>query len=427
MKKTKIIIIFILWIVFGILVSKVNYQIKQTQNPVTQKTSLNIDTLIQSISSSIDTDAFRFNDKKYDRFEDIFDTLEENYYDQEKLQSWAMIQTAVKAFVNAIDDPYTVYMDAEQNSGFQEQLKGEDDFEWIWAVVTKKDYYVLIEEIIKWSPAYNAGLLALDRIVAVDKDLVKDLNINEAVAKIKGPKWTKVTLSIERIDRRSNNKEFLDIEVIRDKLKIPSVSTKILEWDSGKKFWYINISIIWEETEKILKQEIPELKEQNVEWIILDLRWNGGGFMPIAVKVASHFIPKNELVVTAKYKSFADEEYLSEGYWDFELMPIVVIVDHITASAGEIISLALQEQVNAKIVGTTTFGKWSIQTLQEYEDDASLKYTIGKRYSPSGKNIDKDGMTPDIEIEFDADRYLEDRTDNQLEKAKEVLVNMIEN
>jgi carboxyl-terminal processing protease len=137
-----------------------------------------------------------------------------------------MIQTAVKAFVDAIDDPYTVYMDSAQNSGFQEELKGETDLEGIGAVVTKKDYYIMIEEVIKSSPAYNAGLMVLDRIIYINTGSTKDLTVDQAVAKIRGPKGTKVKLSIERI-KKDGEKELVQKEVTRDRLIIPSVTSKV--------------------------------------------------------------------------------------------------------------------------------------------------------------------------------------------------------
>jgi len=150
-----------------------------------------LNSLISSISSTIDAKKLNLTPTlrdKYERFETVYEILQESYYDQEKLDSGVMIQKAVKAFVDAIDDPYTVYMDSEQNSGFQEELKGESDFEGIGAVVTKKDYYIMIEEVIKSSPAYNAGLMALDRIIFIDTGSTKDLTVNQAVAQIRGPK-----------------------------------------------------------------------------------------------------------------------------------------------------------------------------------------------------------------------------------------------
>lgn len=359
---------------------------------------------------------------KYERFDEIYNLLQNSYYDKEKLNSWLMIQSALKSYVDAIDDPYTLYMDIQQNSWFQTELKWEMNFEWIGAVVTKKDYYVMIEEVLKSSPAFDAWLIALDRIVMIDSWSTKDLDINQAVAKIRWPKWTKVKLIVERI-KKDGQKEVLEKEVLRDKVLVPSVTSEIFTWKN--KIWYINISIIWEETEKLLKQNINDFKNQNIKWIILDLRWNWWWLLPIAVEISSHFVPKDKVIVTAKYKIFNDEIYSSKWYSDLQNIPIVILVDWMTASAWEIIALALQEQIWAKLVWTQTFGKWSIQTMEEFTDTTSLKYTIWKRYSPSNKNIDKIWITPDYIIEFDKDKYIKDKIDNQLEKTKEVINQLI--
>jgi carboxyl-terminal processing protease len=215
----------------------------------------------------------------------------------------------------------------------------------------------------------------------------------------------------------------LEKEVLRDKVLVPSVTSEIFTWKN--KIWYINISIIWEETEKLLKQNINDFKNQNIKWIILDLRWNWWWLLPIAVEISSHFVPKDKVIVTAKYKIFNDEIYSSKWYSDLQNIPIVILVDWMTASAWEIIALALQEQIWAKLVWTQTFGKWSIQTMEEFTDTTSLKYTIWKRYSPSNKNIDKIWITPDYIIEFDKDKYIKDKIDNQLEKTKEVINQLI--
>lgn len=116
---------------------------------------------------------------------------------------------------------------------------------------------------------------------------------------------------------------------------------------------------------------------------------------------------------------------LSEWYADYQNIPMVVLVDGLTASAGEIIALALREDIGAQLVGTQTFGKWSIQTMDDFPDGASLKYTVGKRYAPNGENIDTTWATPDVVIDFDADQYTSKNIDNQLEKAKQVLATMI--
>ncbi len=358
---------------------------------------------------------FTLPEQDFSRFNEVLWVLNNFYYDKEKINTGKMINNALKAYVDGLEDPYTVYLDAEDNSGFMEDLKGENDFEGIGAIISKKDYYVLVEEVIKDSPAAKAGILPLDRIIMIWTGSTKDISINDAVKKIRWPKGSILWVIIERINK-DDSKELLEKQVIRDEITIPSVKSQIL----SDNIWYLEISIIWEETENLLKKELLNLQKNNIKGLIIDLRGNWWWFLPIAVEIASHFIPKNKLVVSSKYQELWEEKFYSQWY-NWPRVPIVVLVDTLTASAGEIIALALQEQVNAKIIWTTTFWKGSIQTMTDFLNGDSLKYTIGERYSPSWKNINKIWITPDIEIEFDWEKYNINNIDNQLEKAKEYL------
>lgn len=419
MKILKTLLILWIWAIFWILGIKIyswDLDIKQ------YLTNWKVDLVwIKNIFADKST---QIDESKYHRFDELYKILEADYFDQGKINSWKMLENAVKAYVDWIDDPYTVYLDSVQNSWFEQDLKWETDFEWIWAVVSKKDYYVLVEEVIKDSPAFKEWILALDRIVFVDTGSVKDLDINQAVDKIKWPQWSKVKLLIERY-KKSWSKELLEKNITRDKLNVPSVTSKILNWAKWKKIWYINISVIGEETDNLMRKEIGNLKDQWISGIIVDLRWNWWWFLPIAVDIASHFIPEWKIVVSAKYRSLWDETFKSKWFWQLENYPTVVLVDWITASAWEIIAMALQEQIWAKLIWEKTFGKWSIQTLEDFSDWTSIKYTIWKRYAPSGKNIDKEWVVPDLEVAFDMTWYLDNRIDSQLEKAQEVLNKMV--
>ncbi len=353
---------------------------------------------------------------KYERFESLDEILRWWYYDYEKINKEDMIRSAIKAYIDWIDDPYTVYMDAEQNSGFLGSLEWEENFEWIGAAVTKKEYYIQIEEVLKESPAFKAWLKPLDRIIMIDEQYVKDETLDQAVNRIRWPSGTEVNLTIERFEK-DDSREIFESKIIRENIKLPSVLSEIFVIND-KKIWYIEIFLIWEETENIFKKEVNILISEWIEWIILDLRWNGWWLMPIAVQIASHFIPKWNLVVSAKYKWYEDEKYYSKWFSEFEWMKTIVLIDSMTASAWEILAIALQEQAGAKLLWTNTFGKGTIQTLNEFKDWDSLKYTIWKRYPPSEKNIDNVWVWPDIIVEFNMENYLENSVDNQLEEAK---------
>ncbi len=424
MKKIHIVGIFLFGLLFGLVGPVIWSNVAFVHDPLLASNKVDISSIIGKIKDQLHAEEVGSLGQRYGRFEEVLDVLQLEYIEQDKVKVDMMIEDALKEFVDAIDDPYTVYLDAVQYSGLQQDLKGEGELEWIGAVVDKKEYYILIQEVLKKSPAAAAWLMPLDRVIAINGESVKDLDINQAVAKIRGPKGTQVTVSIERIDK-NEDKQLLDIVVTRDKISVPSVTHEIYTLGNKKTVWYINISVIGEETEKLLAKSIVDLTKNKVSGIVLDLRWNGGGFLPIAVQISSHFIPKGKLVVSTKYTWYPEEKMASLWYNDLTNLPVVVLVDGMTASAGEIIALALQEQIGARVVGTQTFGKGSIQTLYDFADGDSLKYTVGKWYAPNGENIDKTGITPDVVIEFDVDQYKANRKDNQLEEAKNIIQSMI--
>lgn len=360
--------------------------------------------------------------KKYERFEEIQQVLNQEYVDQKLLLSGekSMLNSAVKAYVDGLGDPYTTYLDAVEFSGLQHELEWEGQIEGIWAIVGKKEYYIQIEEVIKGSPAFKAGLLPLDRIIMIGTGETKNLTTYEAVSLIRGKKWTKVKFGIERPQNSWEN-QYLVIEVERDTIDVPSVRSKILTHDN-QKIWYIEISIFWEQTNKLLTRAISDSINENVSGIVLDLRGNGGGLLPVAVDLAGHFLEPWTLVVKTDFYTYQKADYRTKGFGELKEFPIVVLIDKMSASASEILALALREQgSNVKILGTSSFWKGTIQTLKDFDDQTSLKYTVGKRFWPQWTSIDKIGITPDIEVAFDMTGYIEKKIDNQLEKALEVL------
>ena len=238
--------------------------------------------------------------EKYSPIEKVYQILQREYFDKQLLQSGQqeMIKEAMKAYINGIGDPYTVYLDAESYSGLQQELEWEGHIEGIWAVVSKKDYYIQVEEVLKGSPAFEAWILPLDRIILIWTGETKGLTTSEAVSKIRWEKGTKINLFIERTTNSGSN-EYLEKEVTRDVINIPSVREKVINY-SWHKLWHLEVSIFWDQTNKLMNQAVKEFLNQKVEGIILDLRGNWWGLLESAVELAGHFIPKGEDVVIIK-------------------------------------------------------------------------------------------------------------------------------
>ena len=367
------------------------------------------------------------HESKYAKFSAIDEILEKEYYDDEILNDSKadMIEWALVGYVWAIDDPHTVYLRKEDNTELMNELENKAGFAGIWAVIEKQENYVVISEILKNSPAARAWLLPLDKIYMVEDKTLEDLTANEVVQLIRWEKWTEVTLFIERDWKNSEEDKRFLVTIERDDVSIPSVTSEIFEKD-GERLLYLEVSIISEKTTALLLEEVRDAVESvgKIDWIILDLRWNSWWYLEEAVKLLGHFFPKNEPLVKSKYKAFNDLDYNSEWRWELWNYPIVILVDQLTASAGEIIALKFQEEWKT-IIWMQTFGKWSIQAVENFKDGSSLKYTVWKWYSPNDVNIDKEWITPDIEVQRDYEKYKEDWTDNQLEAAKEELLKLI--
>lgn len=360
--------------------------------------------------------------EKYKRIEEVSFLLDKEYYNQDLL-SWKsieMMENATKAFVDWIWDPYTTYLDKEEFSWLQNELVWEDSIEWIWIVVWKKDYYLQVEEVVKETPAYKVWIQPLDRIVMIWTWEVQDLTVTQAVKKIRWPQWTTVDLFIERVNKKGK-KDYFQVEVTRDVIDVPSVKSKVYEKD-WIKIGYIEILTFWEQTNKLFTHAISEILSEKVKGVIVDVRWNGWWLLTSAVQLAWHFIPQWELIVKSKYKNYQDTDYLSKWFWELENMPTVVLIDGLSASSSEIFALALKEKQWAIIVWKQSYGKWTIQTLFDFDDGTSLKYTVWKRFSPNGNSIDDEWIIPDVEESVDITWYVENWIDSQLEKAKDVLI-----
>jgi len=368
-------------------------------------------------------------------FWEIYWIIKWEFYDIEGIKKQDLIDGMSKWLVKALWDKHSEYMTVKENEEFSKMLSG--DFEGIGAVVDKLDFGVKIERVLKWSPAEKFWLLKDDIIIEANKEKLEDLNLFEAVAKIKGPAGTKVLLKI----LRSWEKEALDIEVTRDKIKIPSIEEKYFEKEN---LWYIALNMFGEQTSSEFKKALKNIESKNPEGLIIDLRNNWWWYLISAVEILSNFIKNWELLVTTKYKNkLFNEVYNSANIWGTFDKKIVVLINGSSASASEITAWALREYNKAILVWEKSYGKGSVQKPFILDDGSMLKLTIAKWFTPHDKNIDKEWITPDIEAKILKQDYnideckkkkvckenLEQKDfevyDRQLEEAKKVLKNFI--
>ena len=348
-------------------------------------------------------------------FWEAWNDLEKYYVDKEKLDPQKMVYGAIDGMVKSIGDPYSGFMDPEMSNDFNSDMEGS--FEGIGAELGVKDGVLTIISPIDDTPAKRAGLQAGDKIFKIDGEVTNDMSIDEAVRKIRGPKGTKVVLTIVRTNGETKTEDF---EITRDTIELKSVIYEKKEGGIG----YIRINKFAEDTAREFNKEMTKAIADNSKGIVLDLRNNPGGYLNVSVEIASKFIPKGEVVVWEEERSGEKTAFKAIGGASFSEIPVVVLINEGSASASEILAGALRDDNESKLIGTKSFGKGSVQQLEDLEDNSSLRITIAKWLTPSGKSIHETGLDPDIEVEL-SDEDIENNNDVQLQRAIEELKNSI--
>lgn len=348
-------------------------------------------------------------DVDFNLFWNVWDLLKDKYVDKNQLDDKKMFYGALKGLAGSTGDPYTVFMEPKLAKEFSDDLAGT--FEGIGAEIGKKNDIITIIAPLADMPAEKAGLKAGDKIYAINGQSTASLAVDEAVSKIRGPKGTEVTLTIFRngLERPK------DYKIIRQVILVKSVRTQLRD----DQIFVITITNFNDDTVSLFKKAVQEAVEKNPRGIILDLRNNPGGYLETAIDVASEWID-NGVVVTEQFNSEKKNEYLNRGRARLKDFPTVVLVNQGSASASEIVSGALKDYNKATIIGEKTFGKGSVQTLEELKDGSSVKITVAKWLTPQGNNINEQGITPNIEINLTPDDYNKNK-DPQMEKAVEIL------
>ena len=319
-------------------------------------------------------------------FSDVLHIIEKDYVEETKSKD--LIYGAVKGMLETLD-PHSAFMPPNMFKEMQEETKGR--FEGLGIEITIKDSILTVVSPIEETPAHKVGILAGDQILKIDGESTKNFTLMDSVKRMRGPKGTKVTLTIMR-EGFTKPREFT---LVRDVIPVRSVRHELLE----KNYGYIRLSQFQEKTDSEFEKAMKALEEESkgtLKGLVLDLRNNPGGLLDQAVKIADRFIESGVIVSIKGRKEEEKKEWFAHPGGTVTQYPLVVLVNSGSASGAEIVAGAIQDHGRGILVGTQTFGKASVQTIIPLKDGSGLRLTTARYYTPNGRSIQAKGIVPDI-------------------------------
>lgn len=357
----------------------------------------------------------------FDLFWEAWNVLNEKFVTQNSSSTDEMYTSdqervfgAIQGMTQSLGDPYTVFLPPSENEAFSENISGE--FGGVGMEVGNRDGIITIISPLKGTPAEAAGVEPGDRILAIDGESTENTSLQAAVQKIRGEVGTEVDLTILR-DGESETRE---ISIERGLIQVPTIDTEVRD-DA----FVISLYNFSAQSAQLFRDALVEFNESEQDNLVIDMRNNAGGYLQAAVEISSFFVEEGKPIVREDFGESRDEQvYRSRGY-DLvdDSTNVVVLVNGGSASAAEIVAGALRDNGVARLVGTQTFGKGSVQELVELSDETAIKVTVARWMTPNGTSISDGGLEPDVEVEPEEDAELgEDAPDVQLERAIEVLL-----
>ena len=325
--------------------------------------------------------------KNLEIFADVLNIIQKNYV--EEIDTQKVIEGAINGMLTTLD-PHSSYMKPDDFKELQVETKGS--FTGIGIEITMKDNILTVVSPIEGTPAFKQGLQAGDKIVKIEDESTNDMSLMQAVKRLRGPKGSKVTISIHR----EGWTQLKEVTIVRDIIPIHSIRSRLLEPGYG----YARISSFQSKTSKDLKEALDKLtKDSKLDGLVLDLRNNPGGLLDQAVKVSDLFIDQGVIVSTEgriKEQNMVFSAHADKNHrYDF---PMIVLVNEGSASASEIVAGAIKDHKRGLILGAQTFGKGSVQTIIPMADGAGLRLTTARYFTPNGTSIQATGITPDIKV-----------------------------
>jgi carboxyl-terminal processing protease len=327
--------------------------------------------------------------QELDTFASVLAIVQKNYV--EPVTTKRLIDGAISGMLASLD-PHSAYLTPDLYRDLEVETRGS--FGGLGIEITIKNGALTVVAPIEDTPAYRAGLKAGDQIIKIDDDFTKDMSLTDAVKRMRGPKGSKIKLTLHR----NNVPELFTVTLARDVIKIQSVKSKTLDGGYG----YIRVTTFQENTGDGVEKAIDEFQSKDhgkIKGMVFDLRDNPGGLLNQAVKVSDDFLDGGLIVYTQGREENQQQKYFSHKKKDFDDYPMVVLVNGGSASASEIVAGALQDQKRAVILGTQTFGKGSVQTILPLDDHSALRLTTARYYTPTGRSIQAVGITPDVDVQ----------------------------
>ncbi len=327
--------------------------------------------------------------EQLETFANVLAIVQKNYV--EPVSTKQLIDGAITGMLTSLD-PHSAYLTPDLYRDLEVETRGS--FGGLGIEITIKNNVLTVVAPIEDTPAHRAGLKAGDQIIKIDNDFTKDMTLTDAVKRMRGPKGSKVKLTLHR----PGVAELFTVPLERDVVKIRSVKAKEIEDGYG----YIRITTFQESTDDSVHAAVEEFRKKHdgrVKGVVLDLRDNPGGLLNQAVKVADEFLDGGMIVYTQGRQENQHQKYFSHKKKDFEDYPMVVLVNAGSASASEIVAGALQDQRRAVVVGAQTFGKGSVQTILPLDDRSALRLTTARYFTPNGRSIQAVGIAPDVDVE----------------------------
>ena len=351
-------------------------------------------------------------------FWETWKKLEEKFVSPEKFDIQKMIYGAISGMVKSLEDPYTTFLNPEDSKKFLEDVTGY--FEGVGMEIGIRKGQLQVVAPLEGTPAQKAGLRPGDKIIKINDTLTGDLTIDEAVNLIRGPKGTEVILTIFREGWQTTK----EIKIVRAVIEVPSLKWELKETSEGEKIAYLKLYQFSEKASFDFAKAAIEILNSPAEKIILDLRNNPGGYLEVARDISGWFLERGQTVAIEDFGQDKEQKiYKAKGNARFLQYPIVILINQGSASGSEILAAALRDNRGIKLIGEKSFGKGSVQELENLRGGSSLKITVARWLTPSGEFITDKGLEPDIKVEMTEEDYEQDR-DPQLDKAIEIIKNL---